>query len=90
MAIPANVFAVDPPTIWSVASEKLPPNRALTVAPAGDVASSSTATNVALPEATGASFTAVTVMLALAVEVLNAVFPPLALVLTVLPAVPSV
>ena len=56
MATPIKLFALPA----SVASEKLLPNNALTIAPAGFVVSSSIAVKVALPLATGASFTAVT------------------------------
>ena len=59
MAIPAKVLAEDPPETVSVLSLKLPLNKLLTVAPEGLAVSSFTATNVALPEATGASLTAV-------------------------------
>src|SRR5262245_59915353 len=58
--MPAKEFADDPPGTWSAASEKLPVNKTLTVAPGGDVASSLIAARVAVPVATGASFTAVT------------------------------
>ena len=60
IATPAKVFADEPPLTPSVASEKVEPNNAETVDPEGDAVSSTTAVNVAAPEATGASFTAVT------------------------------
>src|ERR1044071_7778165 len=88
--MPANVLADDPPLTWSVASERLPLNSELTVAPAGDAASSLIAASVALPDATGASFTAVTVTSTTSVAAENAVVPPLLEVSTLVPAVPLV
>src|SRR5258706_183827 len=61
MATPLKVLALEPPLTWSAASEKLPPNSELTVAPAGLAVSSAIAARVAAPDATGASLTAVTV-----------------------------
>src|SRR5262245_39505892 len=58
--MPAKVFADDPPRTWSAASEKLPANKTFTVAPGGSAVSSFIAGRVAVPVATGASFTAVT------------------------------
>ena len=75
---------------WSVASEKLPLNSELTVAPAGDAVSSLIAASVALPEATGASLTAVTVTSMTSVALEKAVVPPLLEVSTLVPAVPLV
>ena len=63
MAIPARVWAVDPPVTESVASLKLPLKREETVAPDGFVVSSLTALRLAEPVATGASLTALIVML---------------------------
>ncbi len=57
------MLALDPPGTVSVVSEKLPLNSDVTVAPVGDVVSSLIAANVAVPDATGASFTAFTVTL---------------------------
>ncbi len=68
IAMPARLFALDPPATWSAASEKLPPNSEVTVAPDGDAASSSIAASVALPDATGASFTALTVIATVSVS----------------------
>src|SRR5689334_16656642 len=88
--MPANVLADEPPTTWSVESEKLPLNSELTVAPDGDAVSSLIAASVALPDATGASFTAVTVTSITSVALENAVVPPLLEVSTLLPALPPV
>ncbi len=76
--MPANVLALDPPATTSVESEKLPLNSDVTVAPVGDVASSLTAANVALPDATGASFTGLMVSLSATVADEICVVPPVA------------
>ena len=89
MAIPAKVFAEDPPETVSVLSLKLLLNKELTVAPEG-VLSSFTEVNVALPEATGASLTAVIVILALSVLMENADVPPFVVVSTLVATVPEV
>ena len=65
--MPANV----PATVLSVASEKLSPNKLDTVAPTGLLASSSMAAKVALPSASGASFTALTFSVSVAGVVLE-------------------
>src|SRR5207244_8003704 len=88
IAIPANVLADEPPVTWSAASEKLPLNSEFTVAPAGDAVSSLIAASVALPDATGASFTAVTVTSITSVALENVVVPPLLDVSTLVPALP--
>ena len=62
IAIPASVLAVEPLVTVSVTSLKLPVNRLVTVAPAGEAVSSFTAVSVELPLATGASFTATMVV----------------------------
>ncbi len=78
--------ALEPPDTASAASEKLPPNNALTVAPAGAGVSSSIAASEAVPVATGASFTAVTLSPMVTVPVLYRVTPPVpALVRSTLP-----
>src|SRR4051812_21328116 len=60
--MPANVFADEPPGTASVASEKLPLNSELIVAPAGLLVSSLIAARVVVvPTTVGASLTAVTV-----------------------------
>ena len=65
----------------SVASEKFPPNRVVTVAPGAAVDTSSfTAASVALPLATGASFTAVTLIVTVSVSL--SVPAPLSVVLS--------
>src|SRR5262249_52727451 len=81
IAIPASPFAEEPPGTWSAASLKAAPNSATTVAPGGLPVSSATAARLTVAVArVGASFTAPTVMLALAVVAENAVVPPLVLV----------
>ena len=76
--MPAKVLALEPPLTWSVASEKLPLNSEVTVAPAGVAASSLIAASVALPDATGASFTAVMVSESATVADEICVVPPVA------------
>ena len=66
-ATPTSVLALEPPVpavTASVESLKFPENRVLTVAPAIEAAAVSSVmeANVALPDATGASFTAVTLV----------------------------
>ena len=87
-ATPASWFWPGLPA--SAASLKLPAYSAATVAPPGDAASSSAAARLAAPLAMGASLTAVTVMPAAAVALLNALVPPLVEVSAVLPAMPLV
>ena len=87
-ATPANWFWPGLPA--SAALLKLPPYIAAILAPPGEVASSRTGDRLAAPLATGASLTGVTVMPPAAVALLNAVAPPLTLVLAVLPATPLV
>src|SRR5262245_63750335 len=72
IAMPANVFAKEPPGTLSAASEKLPLNSELTVAPGGLPVSSATDASVALPVATGASLTALTVILTMSLSVEDA------------------
>ena len=78
IATPASVFALDPPVTASVLSLKLLVNKELTVAPEIEPLreSSVTAANVALPVATGASFTGVTVRLMVSVATEYDVVPP--------------
>ena len=63
IAIPAKESALEP----SVVSEKRAVNRLLTVAPAGSPASSLMAVKVAVPLATGASLSSVTLRVSVAV-----------------------
>jgi hypothetical protein len=63
IATPARVLAEDPPVTVSVVSLKFPPNKSLTVEVVGLATSSASVASVALPLATGASFTAVTLWL---------------------------
>src|SRR3989338_8897440 len=79
MATPANVLALDPPEV-SVASEKLPENSELIVAPLPVNTSSLRAANVALPDATGASLIALIVSLNATVAEEMRVVPPVAAV----------
>ena len=74
--MPAKVLAVVPPATVSAVSLKLAMNRLLTLEPLGDALSSSMAASVLLPDATGASFTAVTLWLSVTVALLYAVEPP--------------
>ena len=91
IATPASVFALEPPLTESVASLKLLENSVLTVAPGAEVpTSSATAANVALPEATGASFTALIVRLTVSANVENEVVPPVLVVLAVPPLLPAI
>ena len=83
IAMPARLLALEPPVTVSVVSLKLALNRLLTVLAVGVAASSISAARVALPVATGASFTAVTLWESVTVPVLNAVVPPLVLTSTV-------
>ena len=79
IATPASVFALEPPATASVASLKFEVKRLETVAVVTEPAlvSSRSALSVALPDATGASFTAVTLWPRATVAELNAVVPPL-------------
>ena len=75
----------------SAVSEKVPPNKAVTVAPLGLVVSSLTAERVAAPVAIGASLTAVIEVPIVAVALEMAVLPPVLVVLTVtLDSLPTV
>ena len=85
--MPAKVLAVVPPATVSVESPKLAVNRLLTVEPVGDALSSSMAASVLLPDATGASFTAVTLWLSTTVKLLYAVVVPRVDTFSVLPVV---
>ena len=60
--MPASEFALDPPDTVSAVSAKFAENRVLTVLTVTEpvAVSSASAARVALPVATGASFTAVT------------------------------
>ena len=73
IAIPASVLALEPPVTWSVASLKLLVNKLDTVLPVGLVESSLTLANVATPLATGASLTAVTLIVTVYAEADDAV-----------------
>ena len=92
IAIPASEFALEPPVTESVASLKFALNRLLTVLTVNEPAavSSLSAAKVALPLATGASFTAVTLWERVTAPVLNAVVPPLVATFTVAPLVTAV
>ena len=76
IAMPASVFALLPPVTASALSPKLPPNRLDTVEPTDERSSSRIADSVADPDATGASFTAVTLWPSTTVPLLYAVVPP--------------
>src|SRR3954463_2687342 len=76
--MPAKVFALEPPLTVSVESLKLPLNRLDTVAPLGLAVSSFTAASVAVPLATGASFTALIVSDSATVALEICVVPPVA------------
>ena len=76
MAIPANVFALLPPLTVSVLSLKDALNRLVTITEVDEAESSSAAVTVADPDATGASFSAVTLWLNTTVALLYAVEPP--------------
>ena len=69
IATPARVLAEEPPDTASVVSLKFPPNKVLTVDAVGLAASSRSVVRLALPLATGASFTAVTVIATVSVSV---------------------
>ena len=62
IAMPARLFALDPPATVSVVSLKFAENRVLTVLTVTEpvAVSSASEARVALPDAIGASFTAVT------------------------------
>ena len=79
IAMPASEFADDPPDTVSVVSLKFALNRLLTVltVTAPVAVSSASAAKVALPLATGASFTEVTLWLNVTAAALYAVVPPL-------------
>ena len=76
MAIPAKVLALLPPLTVSALSLKQALNRPLTSVLVGVPGSSRSAAKVELPEATGASFTTVTVMPISDAVALNALEPP--------------
>ena len=89
IATPASVLADDPPVTKSIESLKLPAKSVLTGDPAAEFPMSSlTAASVALPLATGASFTAFTVRLTVSVAVENEVVPPVLEMLAVPPLLP--
>ena len=79
IAMPARLFALEPPDTVSVVSLKFALNRLLTVLTVTDpeAVSSASEARVALPVAIGASFTAVTLWESTTVPALNAVVPPL-------------
>ena len=87
MAIPAKVLALLPPLTVSALSLKLALNRPLTSVLVGVPGSSRSAAKVELPEATGASFTAVTLWLSVTVALLYPVVVPRVDTFTVLPVV---
>ena len=89
IAMPASVFALDPPVTVSVASLKFAENRVLTVLTDTEpvAVSSASAASVALPLATGASFTAVTLWLTTTPVELYGVVPPELIKLAVAPVV---
>ena len=90
IAMPARLFAFDPPETVSAESLKLLLNSVATVLAVGVTASSASDVSVALPVATGASFTAVTLCESVTVPALYAVVPPLVLTFTVAPVVTAV
>ena len=79
IAMPARLFALDPPATVSVVSLKFAENRVLTVLTVTEpvAVSSASAARVALPVAIGASFTEVTLWESVTAAVLKAVVPPL-------------
>ena len=85
IAMPARLFALDPPDTVSAVSAKLALNKVDTVLTVTEpvAVSSVSAAKVALPVAVGASLTAVTLWLNVTVPVLNAVVPPLVATFTV-------
>ena len=85
IAMPARLFALDPPDTVSVVSLKFALNKVDTVLTVTEpvAVSSVSAAKVALPLATGASFTAVILWLNTTVPELNAVVPPLVATFTV-------
>ena len=85
IAMPARLFALDPPDTVSVVSLKFAENSVLTVLTVTEpkAVSSASAAKVALPLATGASFTEVTLCESVTVPELNAVVPPLVATFTV-------
>ena len=85
IAMPARLFALEPPDTVSVVSLKFAENRLLTVLTVTEpvAVSSASAARVALPVATGASFTEVTLWLNVTAPALNAVVPPLVATFTV-------
>ena len=86
IAMPARLFADDPPNTASAVSLKFALNSVDTVLVPG-LPSSRSAASVVLPTATGASFTAVTLWFNVTVPELNAVVPPLVAAFTVAPVV---
>ena len=85
IAMPARLFALDPPDTVSAVSAKFALNKVDTVLTVTEpvAVSSVSAAKVALPVAVGASLTAVTLWLNVTVPVLNAVVPPLVATFTV-------
>ena len=85
IAMPARLWAEDPPDTVSAVSLKLALNKVDTVLTVSEpvAVSSPSEAKVALPDAIGASFTAVTLWESVTVPVLNAVVPPLVATFTV-------
>ena len=85
IAMPARLFALEPPDTVSAVSAKFALNKVDTVLTVTEpvAVSSVSAAKVALPVAVGASLTAVTLWLNVTVPVLNAVVPPLVATFTV-------
>ena len=85
IAMPARLFALDPPDTVSAVSAKFALNKVDTVLTVTEpvAVSSVSVAKVALPLATGASFTAVILWLNTTVPELNAVVPPLVATFTV-------
>ena len=85
IAMPARLFALDPPDTVSVVSLKFAENSVDTVLTVTEpeAVSSASAAKVALPVAIGASFTEVTLWLNVTVAALYAVVPPLVATFTV-------
>ena len=90
IAMPASEFADDPPVTVSAVSLKLALKRVETVLAVGVATSSASEESDALPEAIGASLTAVTLWESVTVPALNAVVPPLVATFTVAPVVTAV
>ena len=90
IAMPARLFALDPPATVSAVSLKFALKRVDTVLAVGVATSSASELSVALPLAIGASFTEVTLWESVTVAALNAVVPPLVATFTVAAVVTAV